>query len=134
MGLNPQISKRSYNMKKKLLIVAALVVFAVAASDAFAFGRRGGNGGPGYGPGMGGGFMHLNYMQKELGLTDQQVKQIFDLGTKFREKRFENRNNPDKLADLRDEHRKAVEAVFTKDQLEKLNKVRNDRCGCGQRN
>jgi Spy/CpxP family protein refolding chaperone len=120
-------------MKKKLLIISALLVFTVAASDTYAFGRRGGPGGPGFGPGMGGGFRGLNYMQKELGLTDQQVKQIFDLGTQFREKSFENRNNPDKLADLRTDHRKAVEAVFTKEQLEKLNKFRNYRCGCGNR-
>ncbi len=84
------------------------------------------------GPGMGGGFRHLNFMQKELGLTDQQVKQIFDIGTQYREKRFENRNNPDKLAELRTEHRKAVESVFTKEQLEKFNKFRDDRCRCGQ--
>jgi Spy/CpxP family protein refolding chaperone len=119
-------------MKKKLLIVAALLVFAVSASDVFAYGRKGGFGGPGYGPGpvMGGGIRHLDYMQKELGLTDQQVKQIFDLGTQYRQRTFDNRNNPDKLSQLRDEHRKAVEGVFTKDQLDKLNKFRNDRCRC----
>jgi len=118
-------------MKKKLFIVAALVIFAVAASDAFAYGGKGGFGGPGNGPqGMGGGLRHFDFLQKEIGLTDQQIKQIFDLGTQFREKRFENRNNPDKLAQLRDEHRKAVEAVFTKEQLEKANKLRNDRCRC----
>lgn len=116
-------------MKKNLLIITALLVFAVAASDAFAFGRNGGYGCPGYGPGsgFGGGFRHLNYLQEELGLTDQQVKQIFDIGTKYRERRFENRNNPEKLGQLRDDHRKAVEAVFTKEQLDKFNKLRYDR-------
>jgi Spy/CpxP family protein refolding chaperone len=115
-------------MKKKLLIVAALLLFAVAANDAFAYGRRGGFGGPG--PGMGGVFRHFEFLQKEIGLTDQQVKQIFDIGTKYREKRFENRNDRDKLAQMRDDHRKEVEAVFTKEQLDKLNKFRNDRCRC----
>jgi Spy/CpxP family protein refolding chaperone len=119
-------------MKKKLLILALLLGFVITAGDAFAFGRRGGGMGPGMGPGMGGGFRYLNFMQKELGLTDQQVKQIFDIGTQYRQKRFENRNNPDKLYELRAEHRKAVKAVLTKEQLEKLNKFRDDRCGCGQ--
>ena len=118
-------------MKKKLLILAVIVAFAVTAGDAFARGKKGGfNDGPGFGMGFGpgGGFRHLNYMQSELGLTDKQVKQIFDLGTQFREKCFENRNNPEKLYELKTEHRKAVEAVFTKEQLDKLNKFREDRC------
>jgi Spy/CpxP family protein refolding chaperone len=118
-------------MKKKIVILSLLLAFIVIAGDAFAFGRRGG--GPGFGPGMGGDFRHLNFMQKELGLSDKQVKQIFDIGTQYREKRFENRNNPDKLDSLRSEHRKAVESVLTKDQLEKYNDLRNNNCRCGGR-
>jgi Spy/CpxP family protein refolding chaperone len=133
VGLNLQMSKRSKTMIKRFLVFSLLLAFIVIANDAFAFGRRGGGMGPGIGPGMGGDFRHLNFIQKELGLTDQQVKQIFDIGTQYRQKRFENRNNPDKLAELRTEHRKAVESVFTKDQLEKLNKFRDDRCRCGDR-
>lgn len=119
-------------MKKKLVILAILVAFVITAGDAFAWGRKGGcYGGPGQG--MWGDFRHLDYLQSELGLSDKQVKQIFDIGTQYREKRFENRNNPDKLAVLRDEHRKSVEAVLTKDQLEKYNDIwkNNNRCGRG---
>jgi Spy/CpxP family protein refolding chaperone len=121
-------------MKKKIVILSLLLAFVITAGDAFAFGRRGGGPGPGVsGPGMGGELRHLNFMQEELGLSDKQVKQIFDIGTQYREKFFENRNNRAKLADLRIEHRKAVESVLTKDQLEKLNKFQDDRCRCGWR-
>ena len=118
-------------MKKRLLILAVIVAFAVTTGNAFARDRKGGfHDGPGFGMGFGqgSGFRHLNYLQSELGLTDKQVKQIFDLGTQYREKCFENRNNPSKIYELQTEHRKAVEAVFTKDQLDKLNKFRDDRC------
>jgi Spy/CpxP family protein refolding chaperone len=117
-------------MKKKIVIFSLLLAFVIMAGDAFALGRRGG--GPG-GPGMGGDLRHLNFMQEELGLSDKQVKQIFDIGTQYREKRFESRNNPDKLDELRIEHRKAVEAVLTKDQLEKYNKLRSGYLRCNFR-
>ncbi|MBN2402356.1 MAG: hypothetical protein JXN64_08135 [Spirochaetes bacterium] len=118
-------------MKKRLVILAVLVAFAFTANEAFAYGRKGGKGG--LGPGIGGGFMHLSLIQTELGLSDKQLKQIFDIGTQYREKRFESRNDLNKLNDLREEHRKAVESVLTKDQLEKFNDLRNNNCRGGWR-
>jgi Spy/CpxP family protein refolding chaperone len=128
-------------MKKKVLftILALASVLATATVYAQGWGRdgdegyRGGRGrgcGNGFGYGYGrGGFARLDAMKEDLGLTDQQVKQIFDLGTKFREKAFENRKDINKLDELRIEHRKAIEGVLTKDQLEKFNKIRNERYG-----
>jgi len=118
-------------MKKKLLVLSMLVAFAIASTGGFAHGKHD-NCFNGNGPDMGFGLRHLNMMQKELNLSDKQVKQIFDIGTQFRGKSFENRNNPDKLADLRLEHRKAVESILTKDQLDKLNASRNGCCGHGR--
>lgn len=93
--------------------------------------QRGPGRGPGMGmcPGMGGGphgFAHLDRMQKELGLTDAQVKKIFDIGTEYRQKYFDNRGNRDKVMALHEEHRKAVESVLTKEQKEKYDKLFKD--------
>ncbi|MFH0974600.1 MAG: hypothetical protein V1874_02325 [Spirochaetota bacterium] len=114
-------------MNKKLVILAILAASLIAAGDLSAWGRRGGYcDGPG--AGYGAGPRHLEYMQSELGLSDQQVKQIFDIGTQYRQKYFENRNNTDKIDELRIEHRKAVQSVLTKEQQEKFNKIRNNNC------
>ncbi len=124
-------------MNKKILITALVAAAVLTAGSVYAqgwgkygdrddgYGRRGCGRGWGYGPGHRGEFARLDAMKTELGLSDQQVKMIFDLGTQYREKSFENRNNPDKIAQLRTEHRKAVENVLTKEQLEKYNKIQN---------
>jgi Spy/CpxP family protein refolding chaperone len=118
-------------MNKKILIAALLVATVFAAGSVYARGwdrdndgRRCGRGW-GNGGGYRGEFARIDAMKAELGLSDQQVKQIFDLGTQYREKNFESRNNPSKLTDLRIEHRKAVESVLTKEQLEKYNKLKD---------
>lgn len=107
-----------------LFAIAIVAVFSLVTADVFARGQgKGGPGGcPGAGPGMHG-FGHLDRMQKELGLTDEQVKKIFDIGTQYRQKYFDNRGNRDKVKALHEEHRKAVEAVFTKEQKEKHDKL-----------
>lgn len=122
-------------------IVAILAMIAVTLSSGALYAQRGP--GKGMGKGMGGacmgmghggcGIMHLEFMQKELGLSDEQVKKIFDIGTEYRQKCFDNRKDQDKLMALREEHRKAVDAVFTKEQMDKLNKLhkKGKRCGMG---
>lgn len=116
-------------MKKLIIALAVVVSLAFTIDSVFARGWGGwsrcGDGynerDRGYGPGYGRGFRHIDFMKTELGLSDKQVKQIFDIGTQHREKYFENRNNPDKLNALRSEHRKAIESVLTEDQLKKFN-------------
>jgi Spy/CpxP family protein refolding chaperone len=125
-------------MNKKILFSALLLATILASGSAFAqgwgrngddgYGRRCGR--AGNGSGYRGEFGWIDAMKAELGLSEQQVKQIFDLGTQYREKSFENRNNLNKLDELRVEHRKAVENVLTKEQLEKYNKIQNDNGRC----
>ena len=117
-------------MKKLIIAFAIIAALAITIDSVFArgWGKCGNcnySGDKGFGPGYGHGFRHLEFMKTELGLTDKQVKQIFDIGTQYREKYFENRNNPDKINELRTEHKKAVEAVFTKEQAEKFNTIKN---------
>lgn len=118
--------------------IGALVAVTLFSGDLYA--QRGP--GKGMGKGMGGcmgmgyggcGIMHLEFMQKELGLSDEQVKKIFDLGTEYRQKCFDNRKDPEKLKSLREEHMKAVDEVFTKEQKEKRDKLgrMGKRCGMG---
>jgi len=119
-------------MKKLIIAFAIIAALAITIDSVFARGwGRCGNCNysydRGFAPGYGHGFRHLEFMKTELGLTDKQVKQIFDIGTQYSEKYFENRNNPDKITELRTEHRKTVEAVFTKEQSEKFNTIKNQR-------
>ena len=69
------------------------------------------------------GFARYDFLKRELGLTDKQVKQIFDIDQKYREKRFENRNNVDRLLELRVEHRKEVKKVMTAEQQKKYDEM-----------
>ncbi|PKL37747.1 MAG: hypothetical protein CVV44_15515 [Spirochaetae bacterium HGW-Spirochaetae-1] len=115
-------------MKKQIILTSILLSMILAAPGAFAHGwgrgHHDGRNGFGYGNGihMGyHGFGRLEAMKEELNLTDTQVKQVFDLGTQYREKYFENRKNYDKLAELRIEHRKAVEKVLTTEQRDAFN-------------
>ncbi|MCU0846991.1 MAG: hypothetical protein MUD12_03810 [Spirochaetes bacterium] len=63
----------------------------------------------------------LEMMQKELGLSDEQVEKIFNIGTEYRDKYFKNRKDQDKIKELMTEHKKAVEAVLDEKQKEKFN-------------
>ncbi len=113
-------------MKKLLLglIISAVALFA--AGELLA--RGGGHGcgdcdGPGYGNGPGGpGYGKHSVMKKELGLTEKQEQQMFDIGTKYRQKFFDSKNDPEKIKALREEKRKEMDSVLTKEQLEKLKK------------
>ncbi len=109
--------------------IGALVAVTLFSGELYAQKGRGKPMGKGMGGCMGmdsgpHGIMHLEFMQKELGLSDEQVKKIFDLGTEHRQKCFDNRKDPDKLKILREEHMKAVDEVFTKEQKEKRDKLR----------
>ena len=115
-------------MRKAIITLSVITVMAFAAAEAFSQGWGRGNGfcnGPGYGrgygyrggPGMSG--RNIDSMKYELDLTDNQIKKIFKLGSEFRGKYFENRNNRDKIQSLRIEHRKAIENVLTAKQKDK---------------
>jgi Spy/CpxP family protein refolding chaperone len=121
-------------MKKLFLglIISAVAIFAVADLMARGGGGPGygaGNCGEGPGPGFEGGpgYGKHSYMKKELGITDKQEQQMFDIGTKYRQKFFDNRNDPEKLKVLREEKRKEMDSVFTKEQLEKIKKFHDQK-------
>jgi Spy/CpxP family protein refolding chaperone len=111
-------------MKKLLigLIISAVAVFS--AGTLIAGGGYGDCGEPGYGGGHHG---KKYFMKKELALTEKQEQQMFDIGTKYRQKFFDNRNDPDKIKALREEKRKEMDSVLTKEQLEKLKKLHDQR-------
>lgn len=127
-------------MKKLLLglIISAVALFAagelMARGGGFGGGPGYGCGGCGGGPGFGGvpGYGKNSYMKKELGITEKQEQQMFDIGTKYRQKFFENRNDLNKIQALHEEKRKEMESVLTKEQNEKLKKLQDQRGNRGR--
>ncbi len=129
------------NIKKGLISFSIIAVISFSAAAVFSHGWGGyGHMGPGYGNGTGWGHMgpgYMNgpaygsrdYLKNEIGLTDKQQEKIFKINSKYNEKYFKNRGNPDKIYALRTEHRKEIEKVLTKSQREKFfgnrNYVRN---------
>jgi Spy/CpxP family protein refolding chaperone len=71
----------------------------------------------------------LNALQKGLKLTDEQVNQIFEIGTRYRALYFENRGNTEKLKQLNQEHRAEVDKVYTPAQKEELKKFHKQGMG-----
>ncbi len=118
-------------MKKRMktgAVAAFLVgIMALSAGDLFARGWGRGDGprngygrhhrGPG-GPGHH--FRGLDFLKVELGLSDKQVLQIFDLHQKYDRQFFLNRNNVQKMLELRAEKHKEIKKVLTPNQAKKF--------------
>jgi len=118
---------------KKYIIGAIIVVLALIGLF-FTFnywrgGRHCGYGYDGYHVHHGFGINHIEYMQTELGLSDNQVKKIFDTGTKYRQLYFENRNNPAAMRNIIQANQKEIENILNKDQLEKWRKFKRPSSG-----
>jgi len=103
------------------LVIAFITVLSVTDLDA----RQGQKGYHVSNPGI----YHLNRMQERLTLTDSQVDKIFAIDTKYREKSFKNRKDPDTLRSIRDERRKEIEKVLTPEQREKYRNWRKGNDG-----
>lgn len=119
-------------MKKSILALSVVAIAAFSTSELYSQNRNSRSQCCGvYGQSKGHGFRHLSRLQESLDLTEDQVKKIFDIGTEYREKYFENRNNPEEIKALRVEHRKAIEEVLTESQKEKFNNyyARKDKFG-----
>jgi len=122
--------KRSIPMKtslKKVMITTTLAgVMALSAGDLFARGYgRGDCPGRGYdknhrGPGPGHFFKKLDMLKVELGLTDDQVKKLFDIHQKYQRKFFENRTSVDRILELRAEKHKEMKKIMTAEQQKKF--------------
>jgi Spy/CpxP family protein refolding chaperone len=120
-------------MKKTLLVLTIAVVTAFAGtSTLMARGWGGGYGGGicgGPGAGMGQSFHHIDRMQYFLGLSDEQADKIYKIDREYQDKYYQNRKNYDAIENLREEHRKAILNVLTKEQKEKWENFLKDSPG-----
>ena len=120
-------------MKKILLALFAVLFMSAAGSDLMARGMGKGNGGdcPGYG--MNGGFgHHLNMLQDELKLTDEQIAKIHRIDMDYAEKFFQNRKNEKGSDKLFESRRAEIEKVLTKEQIVKWKESRGPKKGIGK--
>ena len=106
-------------MKKIVFFGLALTILSLAVLPLSA--QRGGNqridnGNCGY---MDNHFMHFNMMQDKCGLTDAQVDKMYNIHKDYMEKFHQNRNNPDKMKELKDKCREEMENVLTPEQKAK---------------
>ena len=120
-------------MKKILLSVLALVFISAGGSALIAKGMGDGRGGcAGYGMYGGGMGFHLNMLQQDLGLTDEQVTKIHKIDMDYAEKFFQARNNREESEKLWKNRWADTEKVLTKEQLEKWKEFRGPRYGMGK--
>ncbi|HOK02935.1 MAG TPA: hypothetical protein PKX79_10305 [Spirochaetota bacterium] len=97
---------------KKLLVYLAMLTFLFVAGDSL-FARGMAKGGPAGGPGFG--------MMQCLNLTEDQELKIHNINKQFADKFFAARKDEAALAKVREEHRKEIEKVLTKEQVDRLN-------------
>ena len=112
-------------MKLRLLTITLLLLVAVAASAYAENAAR-----PGQGQGQGQGREVIGRIIKQLGLSQDQVKQIRTIVTKYREDAqviFKSGATPDEkktqIKDLREKAGTAITAVLTPDQQAKATKM-----------
>ena len=112
-GLQITMTEWRKNMNRKMvaLLVATAVVMSGTSLMARGYGKGDGNNGRGSGNG---------YMYEQLNLSDAQQDKMFKISQDYRQKFYDNRDNPVKLAELRAEKFKAMYAVLTKEQQAKL--------------
>jgi len=110
--------------KKNLLALILIVSFSLMASNLLARGRGDSQERrSGYNKSSQmkrGPIGFLNKMQEELGLSDQQVEEIYKVSSEYRDKIFQNRKNLEEVKKLREEKRKAVKQILTDEQKEKF--------------
>lgn len=80
---------------------------------------------PGAGPHAGMGLFHLNFLQKDLGLTDEQTDKIYKIQKEYMDKFYQNRNDGDKVRELRTKQNAEIENILTAEQKTKLSEYRN---------
>ncbi len=103
---------KSFTLRNRFLALAITAITVFTVSDGFA---------------RGDGPRHLNFLQKELELSDHQAEQIHNIIGEFRDRFFENRDNKDKIKELRNERHEAIKGVLTEDQANKFDKLREKR-------
>lgn len=114
-------------MKKIIFTAFTLMVISLTSSGLFAQGMgMGGGCGMGMGMGMHKPFQHLEMLQYTFDLTNAQVDKIYKIDKDYMDKFHQNRNNPDKIRDLREKHDTEIESVLTAEQKVKWNDFRKN--------
>ncbi|MCL2142626.1 MAG: hypothetical protein FWH46_07165 [Methanimicrococcus sp.] len=118
-------------MKKTVFIALSLAVVSFAVLPLSAEKKWKGNGGGECGYGMMGGqsFKHLNMMQSKLDLTNNQVDNLYKIQKDYMEKIYQNRNDADKVKELKGQCRTEMESVLTSEQKAKWSNLAKDRKG-----
>ncbi|MCL2025489.1 MAG: hypothetical protein FWG92_01640 [Leptospirales bacterium] len=121
-------------MKKTVFIALSLAVISFAVLPLSAEKKWKGNGGGEYGYGIMGGqsVKRLNMMQSKLGLTNNQVDRMFKIQKDYMDKIYQNRNNADKVKELKGQCRTEMESVLTSEQKTKWNNLAKDRKANGK--
>jgi Spy/CpxP family protein refolding chaperone len=118
-------------MKKIFFIALSLMILSLGSSELFARGMGKGMGGgcgePGMGMGMHKPFMHLEMLQYRLDLTNAQVDKVYKIDREYMDKFYQNRNDADKIKDLRDKHLAEIESILTPEQKKNWNDFKKDR-------
>lgn len=129
-------------MSKRILFILTAGILAAASIQVFAQGWGPGYGRGwmhngygyghgwmhnGYGPGyIHGGYGNIDFLKAELNLTDQQTEKIVKLESEFRNQYYKNRYDGDKIAALRENHRKEIEKVLTDEQKKKFDALNSE--------
>ena len=116
-------------MKKIVFIALSLAILSLAVLPLSAEkrGKGDGHGRCGYEMGTHKPFMHLNKMQEKLGLTNDQVDKMYKIYKDYMDRFYQNRNNPDKIKELRDQRRGEMANVLTPEQKAKWEEMRKNR-------
>jgi Spy/CpxP family protein refolding chaperone len=117
-------------VKKTLFITMALMILSLSATTLSARGngkeiRDGRCGGPGMSiqkP-----FRHLEMLQYHFDLTNAQVDKIYKIDKDYMDKFHQNRNDADKIKNLREEHRGEIENILTPEQKVRWNEFAKNR-------
>jgi len=115
-------------MKKIFFIMLSLAMLSLSATSLSARGMMGGGMGNGdcggQGMGMHKPFMHLDMLQYQFDLTNAQVDKIYKIDKDYMDKFYQNRNNADKIKELREKHSAEIESILTPEQKVKWNDFR----------
>jgi Spy/CpxP family protein refolding chaperone len=119
-GLIPKTEDKK--MKKLFFSLLSFLLLSLTASSLYAQGMGGG-----YGMGMHKPFQHLERLQYAFDLTNAQVDKIYKIDKDYMDKFYQNRNDPDKIRELREKHFTDIESILTAEQKTKWNEFKKDR-------
>jgi Spy/CpxP family protein refolding chaperone len=114
-------------MKKILFIALSLTILSLMALPLSAEKKGKGDKKCGYEMGMHKPFMHFNKMQEKLGLTNDQVDKMYKIHKEYMERIYQNRNNADKVKELRDNRREDMASILTPEQKAQWDNFAKDR-------